>query len=227
MVFGKLTVRYLNDAKRDTWACKCECGHYVNTTGRTLLSGNRTACTTCDPERVSGKFGIAVTTGNYCFGPRKEENKLGAAKAFRAARAACLRPKHVNWPICGGRGIEFRFKSFEEFFEELGERPKGKILDRIDSNGHFEKGNVRWVPPWAAIHNRRIYGDHKYRGVYQQGKNHWIVAFTRNYKTYRFDGYRSEEEAAHAWDKIAPKYFGEYTNLNFPPTRPQRRALAR
>ncbi len=44
----------------------------------------------------------------------------------------------------GGRGIEFRFSSFGSFLEHLGRRPAGKVLDRLNREGHFEIGNVYW-----------------------------------------------------------------------------------
>ncbi len=46
------------------------------------------------------------------------------------------------------------FASFEEFFTEVGEKPTGFSLDRIDVNGHYEKGNVRWVDEKTQQRNR-------------------------------------------------------------------------
>jgi hypothetical protein len=55
----------------------------------------------------------------------------------------------------GGRGIRFRFRSFEEFLEELGPRPSYTSLDRINNNGNYEPGNVRWSEAVEQTANRR------------------------------------------------------------------------
>lgn len=52
------------------------------------------------------------------------------------------------------RDVEFRFSSFEEFVKEVGVRPEGHTLDRIDSLGHYEKGNVRWATSKQQAQNR-------------------------------------------------------------------------
>jgi hypothetical protein len=62
--------------------------------------------------------------------------------AYQSAKKRCMNPKHSRWPYYGGRGIEFRFRSFEEFFAALGPKPTpAHTLDRIDNDGHYEPGN--------------------------------------------------------------------------------------
>lgn len=51
-------------------------------------------------------------------------------------------------------GIEFRFKSLNELVEHIGTRPEGKTLDRINTLGHYERGNVRWATPQEQSQNR-------------------------------------------------------------------------
>jgi hypothetical protein len=50
--------------------------------------------------------------------------------------------------------VEFRFESFDEFFELLGPKPEGCSLDRIDPLGHYEPGNVRWATHAEQTANR-------------------------------------------------------------------------
>ena len=64
---------------------------------------------------------------------------------YYAARTRCNNPRHDKWKYYGGRGIKFLFESFEQFFAELGPRPAGHTLDRINSDGNYEPGNVRWA----------------------------------------------------------------------------------
>lgn len=75
--------------------------------------------------------------------------------AYDNAKRRCTKPSHPRYVDWGGRGIEFRFNSFEEFFTELGPRPVGLTLDRRDNDGHYEKGNVRWATRGEQQRNKR------------------------------------------------------------------------
>lgn len=78
-------------------------------------------------------------------------------RAYYSARARCTSKKEHSWRWYGGRGIKFRFKSFEEFFDDIGFAPTPEhTLDRIDTNGHYEPGNVRWATPQEQNENHGI-----------------------------------------------------------------------
>lgn len=70
----------------------------------------------------------------------------------------CSTPSSSDYSRYGGRGIECRFKNVEEFVSAIGEYPKdGAIytVDRIDNNGHYEIGNVRWATCKQQSRNTR------------------------------------------------------------------------
>lgn len=84
---------------------------------------------------------------------KKDEENLrknqGAYKSFCKAKQR-VKNNHKN----AYGDVEFRFASYEEFLAELGPRPEGKSLDRIDPLGHYEPGNVRWATVLEQARNR-------------------------------------------------------------------------
>lgn len=76
--------------------------------------------------------------------------------AYYHALRRCRSPKSAAYVNYGARGIEFRFQSFEQFFATVGPRPSPKhSLDRIDNEGHYEPGNVRWATSHEQMLNKR------------------------------------------------------------------------
>ena len=67
--------------------------------------------------------------------------------SWQSMKQRCLAPKHEQYKNYGARGITICDRwlhSFENFLEDMGERPKGKTLGRLDSNGNYEKNNCKW-----------------------------------------------------------------------------------
>ena len=73
-------------------------------------------------------------------------------------RARCGNLKAPRYPAYGGRGIavcDEWMTSFEAFYEHVGPRPEGMSLDRINNDGNYEPGNVRWADAKQQANNRR------------------------------------------------------------------------
>ena len=76
--------------------------------------------------------------------------------AYTQAKCRCNNPRHKQYMSYGGRGIQFLFRSFKEFLDDIGEKPGINYqLDRINNDGNYEIGNVRWATRQQNSENRR------------------------------------------------------------------------
>ena len=100
-------------------------------------------------------------TCHRAFRPSKYKDAGSASSAYRSwvsMKNRCLDPKHKSYRYYGAKGIGIctRWLSFENFFADMGERPKAHEIDRIDSAGDYTPTNCRWVTRQENNRNRRL-----------------------------------------------------------------------
>lgn len=85
---------------------------------------------------------------------------------WRSMRERCRNPKAKQFSDYGGRGVTVceRWNSFEKFASDVGPRPPGKTLDRINVNGNYEPSNCRWATHIEQQRNRRNNRRHRFFG---------------------------------------------------------------
>jgi len=90
-------------------------------------------------------------------GHSKRGKMTGTYISWKSMIQRCLDPNKDNFSYYGGRGITVdpRWRSFENFLQDMGERPPDTMLGRIDNDGNYKPGNVVWEPSSEHSKNRR------------------------------------------------------------------------
>jgi hypothetical protein len=81
-------------------------------------------------------------------------------QSWRGMRERCLNPNHSSWSRYGGRGIKVCdswLHSFETFLADMGPRPIGHSLDRIDWNAGYSAANCRWADTKTQARNKESF----------------------------------------------------------------------
>lgn len=125
--------------------CQCQCGREWVVDNRYLKNGDTKSC---------GKCGIS---GNYKHGHGKSAAQSPTYQTWMGMYNRCNNTKQRSHKNYGGIGItvcdRWR-KSFENFLADMGERPDGMTLDRIDVNGNYEHSNCRWATTKQQYENK-------------------------------------------------------------------------
>ncbi len=138
-VFGKWTViKYVRKDKKYNkyYLCRCECGE--------------------ERERRIDKLKYKTSTRCRSY---KIHNKSGTStyNIWKGMKFRCSSAKNKDYKYYGARGIKVcdRWQKFSNFCQDMGERPPGYSLDRIDFNGNYEPSNCRWATATEQNRNKR------------------------------------------------------------------------
>ena len=145
--FGRLTAIEATKERSGSsiiWVCRHDCGDLILVPASKLISASK-------KRKRHGMSHTPVWNSWKCMLQR------------------CYNPSNPDYKHYGGRGIEVcdRWRhSFENFYEDMGKRPKGKTLDRINNNGNYELSNCRWATKVEQENNTR--------------RQHWFIAYGPN-----------------------------------------------
>lgn len=135
--FSRWTVLEFVGRERDRkmWLCRCDCGTEKAVEEHNLRRGASQSCGCYASELTTYrnlKHGYAGTPTHY---------------SWRAMKDRCTQVSHVGWERYGGRGIVVcpRWNDFENFLEDMGDRPEGKTLHRINDALVYSKETCRWA----------------------------------------------------------------------------------
>lgn len=207
--FGRLTVQgftkwhFTADNQRvSMWDCLCDCGNSIEMRRSYLQATDVPSCGCYKREVLSAlqtKHGMHGTPTHNSWTKMKERCYLESYKEKDYYQARGIK-------VCD-RWLE----SFENFLEDMGERPEGTSLDRIDPDRGYSPENCRWADLTIQAYNRRMNTNNTSgrTGVYQLRNGNWqaIISFYKERIVLAYDV--SFEVACKAREEAELKYYGQ------------------
>jgi hypothetical protein len=162
--------------KRAKVPLRCECGAEFEKRPTDIITGKQIECSKCASSRrakqiastEAGKKHLLAAAKIRAVQNKKSDSWNRLRRTCQAVAYRCNNPRSNSYANYGGRGVKFMFESASDMaiwlLNNLGARPEGASIDRIDNDGNYEPGNLRWATKAQQANNKRQYRGAVYGG---------------------------------------------------------------
>jgi hypothetical protein len=150
------------------WLCRCDCGNETEVMTANLKKGNTKSCGCLNLELARERFREIATP--FTHGRNMRD------RTYASWSSMLRRVRHGELYIERGISVDPKWLKFENFLADMGERPDGMTIDRIDNDGPYAPGNCRWASPEVQMSNRS-----NTRNLTYEGRTQSVAQWAREF----------------------------------------------